>query len=121
LRIVAEDYPVSGNPTTVQPEYAVADPGYRLAHPLTELTLLEQQRTTVSGQLSDHYVGHEDVLAHSLRHATTPEALASIKLTVPGMSPNAPDSGFGYISPSPDSGVGMRPLDLKSASVIPHG
>jgi mannose-1-phosphate guanylyltransferase len=70
---------------------------------------------------SDHYVEHEDLLAESLRQATTPEALASDKLTLLGMSPNAPDSGFGYISPSPDSGVGMRPLDLKSASVIPHG
>jgi mannose-1-phosphate guanylyltransferase len=59
---------------------------------------------------SDHYVEHEDLLAESLRQATTPEALASNKLTLLGMSPNAPDSGFGYISPSPDSGVGMRPV-----------
>jgi mannose-1-phosphate guanylyltransferase len=58
---------------------------------------------------SDHNVEDEDMLAESLRQATTLEALASNKITFLGMSPNAPDSGFGYISPSPDSGVGMRP------------
>jgi mannose-1-phosphate guanylyltransferase len=34
----------------------------------------------------------------------------SDKLTLLGMSPNAPDTGFGYLSPAPDSGVGMRPV-----------
>jgi hypothetical protein len=41
---------------------------------------------------SDHHVEHEAVL------------------TLLGMSPYAPDSGFGYLSPAPDSGVGMRPV-----------
>jgi mannose-1-phosphate guanylyltransferase len=59
---------------------------------------------------SDHYVEHEDLLAEFLRHATAPEALDSDKLTLLGMTPNAPDSGFGYLSPAPDSGVGMRPV-----------
>jgi mannose-1-phosphate guanylyltransferase len=59
---------------------------------------------------SDHYVENEDVLAESLREATTSDAFASNKLTLLGMSPNAPDSGFGYLTSSPDSGVGMRPV-----------
>jgi len=59
---------------------------------------------------SDHYVEHEDLLAEFLRQATAPEALDSDKLTLLGMTPNAPDSGFGYLSPAPDSGVGMRPV-----------
>jgi mannose-1-phosphate guanylyltransferase len=59
---------------------------------------------------SDHYVEHEDLLAEFLRQATAPEALDSDKLTLLGITPNAPDSGFGYLSPAPDSGVGMRPV-----------
>jgi mannose-1-phosphate guanylyltransferase len=59
---------------------------------------------------SDHYVEHEDVLADVLRQATAPEVLDSDKLTLLGMAPNAPDSGFGYLCPAPDSGVGMRPV-----------
>jgi mannose-1-phosphate guanylyltransferase len=59
---------------------------------------------------SDHYVEHEDLLAEYLRQATAPETLDSDKLTLLGITPNAPDSGFGYISPVPDSGVGMRPV-----------
>ncbi|HEV7610663.1 MAG TPA: sugar phosphate nucleotidyltransferase [Steroidobacteraceae bacterium] len=59
---------------------------------------------------SDHYVEDEAMLAESLRQAMTSEAFASNKLTLLGMSPNAPDSGFGYLSPYPDSGVGMRPV-----------
>jgi mannose-1-phosphate guanylyltransferase len=59
---------------------------------------------------SDHHVEHEDVLAEFLRQATEPEALDSDKLTLLGISPNAPDSGFGYLSPAPDPGVGMRPV-----------
>jgi mannose-1-phosphate guanylyltransferase len=59
---------------------------------------------------SDHYVEHEDLLAEFLRQATAPEALDSDKLTLLGMTPNAPDSGFGYLSPAPDSGVGLRPV-----------
>jgi mannose-1-phosphate guanylyltransferase len=59
---------------------------------------------------SDHYVEHEDLLAEYLRQATAPETLYSDKLTLLGITPNAPDSGFGYISPVPDSGVGMRPV-----------
>jgi mannose-1-phosphate guanylyltransferase len=58
---------------------------------------------------SDHYVEDEDLLAEFLRQATSPETLDSSKLTLLGMSPNAPDSGFGYLSPYPDSGLGMRP------------
>jgi mannose-1-phosphate guanylyltransferase len=45
-----------------------------------------------------------------MREATAPEVMDSDKLTLLGMSPHAPDSGFGYFSPSPDSGVGMRPV-----------
>jgi mannose-1-phosphate guanylyltransferase / mannose-6-phosphate isomerase len=59
---------------------------------------------------SDHYVEHEDLLAEYLREATAPEVMDSDRLTLLGMSPNAPDSGFGYLSPAPDSGVGMRPV-----------
>jgi mannose-1-phosphate guanylyltransferase len=59
---------------------------------------------------SDHHVEHEDLLAEFLRQATAPEALDSNKLTMLGITPNAPDSGFGYLSPAPDSGVGMRPV-----------
>jgi mannose-1-phosphate guanylyltransferase len=59
---------------------------------------------------SDHYVEHEELLAEYLRDATAPDVLDSDKLTLLGMSPNAPDSGFGYLSPVPDSGVGMRPV-----------
>jgi mannose-1-phosphate guanylyltransferase len=59
---------------------------------------------------SDHYVENEDVFADSLRQATTAEAFAGDKLTLLGMSPNAPDSGFGYLLPSTDSRVGMRPV-----------
>lgn len=59
---------------------------------------------------SDHYVEHEDLLAEFLRQATAPEALDSDKLTLLGITPNAPDSGFGYLSPAPDSGVGLRPV-----------
>jgi mannose-1-phosphate guanylyltransferase len=59
---------------------------------------------------SDHYVEHEAVLAEYLREATAPEVMDSDKLTLLGMSPHAPDSGFGYLSPAPDSGVGLRPV-----------
>jgi mannose-1-phosphate guanylyltransferase len=59
---------------------------------------------------SDHYVEHEDLLAEFLRQATAPEILDSDKLTLLGITPNAPDSGFGYLSPAPDSGVGLRPV-----------
>jgi mannose-1-phosphate guanylyltransferase len=59
---------------------------------------------------SDHYVEHEDLLAEFLREATAPEALDGDKLTLLGITPNAPDSGFGYLSPTPDSGFGMRPV-----------
>ncbi len=59
---------------------------------------------------SDHYVEHEEVLAESLRQATAPEVLDSDKLTLLGISPHAPDSGFGYLLPDPDSGTGMRPV-----------
>jgi mannose-1-phosphate guanylyltransferase len=59
---------------------------------------------------SDHYVEHEDLLAEFLRQATAPETLDSDKITLLGITPNAPDSGFGYLYPAPDSGVGMRPV-----------
>ncbi len=59
---------------------------------------------------SDHYVEDEAVLAKSLRQAMTSEAFASSKVTLLGIFPNAPDSGFGYLSPYPDSGIGMRPV-----------
>jgi mannose-1-phosphate guanylyltransferase len=59
---------------------------------------------------SDHYVEHEEVLAEVMRQATSPEALSSDKITMLGIAPNAPDSGFGYLSPAPDSGVGVRPI-----------
>jgi mannose-1-phosphate guanylyltransferase len=59
---------------------------------------------------SDHYVEHEEVLAECMREAIAPAVLDSYKLTLLGMSPIAPDSGFGYLSPGPDSGVGMRPI-----------
>jgi mannose-1-phosphate guanylyltransferase len=65
--------------------------------------------SVAAADTSDHNVEDEDMLAECLRQATTPEALASTRITLLGISPNAPDSGFGYISPSPDSGVGMRP------------
>jgi len=58
---------------------------------------------------SDHYVEHEEVLADVMRQATSPGILSSDKITMLGISPNAPDSGFGYLSPAPDSGVGVRP------------
>jgi hypothetical protein len=37
-----------------------------------------------------------------------------------GMSPNAPDSGFGHLSPAADSGVGMRPVQLIRAGLHPR-
>ena len=60
---------------------------------------------------SDHYVEQEDVLAEHLRQAMAPVALDGNKLTLLGMTPNAPDSGFGYLSPCPGTGVGMRPVE----------
>lgn len=69
---------------------------------------------------SDHYVEHEAVLAEYLREATAPEVMDSDKLTLLGMSPNAPDSGFGFLSPVPDSGVGMRPV-LNVPPAFNHG
>jgi mannose-1-phosphate guanylyltransferase len=59
---------------------------------------------------SDHYVEHEEVLAEAMRQVTSAGVLSSDKITMLGMSPNAPDSGFGYLSPAPDSGFGMRPV-----------
>jgi mannose-1-phosphate guanylyltransferase len=59
---------------------------------------------------SDHYVEHEDLFAEFLRQATAPEVLDGDKLTLLGITPNAPDSGFGHLYPAPDSGVGMRPV-----------
>src|SRR5450631_604166 len=59
---------------------------------------------------SDHYVENEEVLADALCQATTPAALDSHKLTLIGTSPDAPDSGFGYLLPPPHSGFGMRPV-----------
>jgi mannose-1-phosphate guanylyltransferase len=67
-------------------------------------------RATVLCVPSDHYVEHEDVLAECLRQATAPAAFESDKITLLGVSPNAPDSGFGYLQPPADSGVGMRPV-----------
>jgi hypothetical protein len=57
-----------------------------------------------------HGVEHEDLLAESLRQATVLEALDSDRIRLLGIIPNAPDSGFGDLSPAPDSGVGMRPV-----------
>lgn len=59
---------------------------------------------------ADHYVENEDVLAASMRQAVTPQALDCGKITLLGIPPDAPDSGFGYLMPSPDAGVGMRPV-----------
>jgi mannose-1-phosphate guanylyltransferase len=59
---------------------------------------------------SDHYVEHEDLLAESLRQATAQEVYDSGKITLLGVSPYAPDTGFGYVLPSADSGIGMRPV-----------
>lgn len=59
---------------------------------------------------ADHYVENEDVLTASMRQAMTPQALDCGKITLLGMPPDAPDSGFGYLMPSPDTGVGMRPV-----------
>jgi mannose-1-phosphate guanylyltransferase len=59
---------------------------------------------------SDHHVEQEEVLAEYLREAIAPALMDSDKLTLLGMSPNAPDSGFGYLSPAPDSGFGLRPV-----------
>jgi mannose-1-phosphate guanylyltransferase len=58
----------------------------------------------------DHCVEHESILAEYLREATASAVMDSDKLTLFGMSRSAPDSGFGYLSPVPDSGVGMRPV-----------
>jgi hypothetical protein len=69
---------------------------------------------------SDHYVEHEAVLAEYLREAAAPEVMDSDKRTPLGMSPNAPDSGFGFLSPVPDSGVGMRPV-LNVPPAFNHG
>jgi mannose-1-phosphate guanylyltransferase len=60
---------------------------------------------------SDHYVKREAVLAEVLRQVTAPDMPDSDRLTLLGIAPNAPDSGFGYLCPAPDSGVGMRPVD----------
>jgi mannose-1-phosphate guanylyltransferase len=54
-------------------------------------------------------VEHEDLPVEFLRQATAPETQDSDKITLLGITPNAPDSGFGYLYPAPDSGVGMRP------------
>lgn len=59
---------------------------------------------------SDHYVEREDVLAESLRQATTAQVYDSGKITLLGVSSHAPDSGFGFVSPTADSGVGVRPV-----------
>ena len=51
----------------------------------------------------DHYVEHQP---------TSPGALSGDTIMMLGISPNAPDSGFGHLSPAPDSGVGVRPVSL---------
>jgi mannose-1-phosphate guanylyltransferase len=79
--------------------------------PLLQLSLQRALAVAARDYIpSDHYVEHEDLLAEFLRQTTAPEALDSDKLTLLGMTPNAPDSGFGYLSPAPDSGVGLRPV-----------
>ena len=60
---------------------------------------------------SDHYVEHEEVLAELLRQAAAQALVEDDKLTLLSVSPTAPDSGFGYLVPGPDSGTGMRPID----------
>jgi mannose-1-phosphate guanylyltransferase len=59
---------------------------------------------------SDHHVEHEDVLAESLRQATTAAAYDTAKITLLGMPTNAPDTGFGYLLGNANPGVAMRPL-----------
>jgi mannose-1-phosphate guanylyltransferase len=60
---------------------------------------------------SDHDVEYEEVPVEVMRLATSPGVLSSDKITMLGRSPNAPDSGFGYLlSPAPDSGFGLRPM-----------
>jgi hypothetical protein len=66
---------------------------------------------------SDHCAEHESILAEYLWEATASEVIDSDKLTLLGMSRSAPDSGFGYLSPVPDSGVGMRPI-LDSGIIV---
>jgi mannose-1-phosphate guanylyltransferase len=59
---------------------------------------------------SDHYVENEAVLNESMRQAMAPQRLDCGKITLLGITPDAPDSGFGYFTPSPDAGAGMRPV-----------
>lgn len=94
-----------------------------LTHDAQAIYIPKQYCSLTGGQSPDHYVEHEDLLAEFLRQATSPEALDSDKLSLLGMTPNAPDSGFGYLSPAPDSGVGMRPVHQfidRSHAARPH-
>jgi len=79
------------------------------------LPLLVIAKTDPSGGIlclpSNHCVEHEDVLAESLRQATTAAVYDSAKITLLGLSAHAPDTGFGLLLPAAaDSGVGMRPI-----------
>lgn len=57
---------------------------------------------------SDHYVANEDVLSQSIRQASALHAADFDKVTLLGMSPTAPDPGFGYLAPATDSRAGIR-------------
>jgi mannose-1-phosphate guanylyltransferase len=59
---------------------------------------------------SDHFVEHEDVLIKAMQQATAPESMHPDRLTLLGISPNAADPGFGYLTPHTADGVGLRPL-----------
>ncbi len=59
---------------------------------------------------SDHYVANEDVLSRSIREASPLQVADFDKVTLLGMSPSAPDPGFGYLVPATDSRAGIWPV-----------
>lgn len=57
----------------------------------------------------DHYVEHEDVFVEHIRQVSEAAVLEMDRVTLLGMRPDAPDSGFGYIVPARRD-VGLRPV-----------
>lgn len=60
---------------------------------------------------SDHHVADEEVLTASLRQAIALQTSDLTRLTLLGMVPSGPDSGYGYLTPCADSGAALRAVE----------
>src|SRR5882672_10104045 len=90
----------------VQPEHRGT--GFSVLLPLLVIARIDPTAMVVVVS-SDHYVQDDDVLAVSLHHAAAMEGIDCDKLTVLCTFADAPDPGLGRLTPTADSGVGMRP------------